>query len=111
LRFNLGIIDNDQKGNHQQRHGVLWSNDRTTEPFWEGDGAWPVDLHLARPVQYELVAGPQGAALDTETGVFTWNTPQQPRTERITVRVRDAEKPELTAEASFTITTRLVGGG
>ena len=63
------------------------------------------DLHLARPVKYELVAGPEGAAVDPETGVLTWNTPKEPRTEKVTVRVRDAEKPELTAEASFTIAT------
>ncbi len=86
-------------------YGVLWSEDRTKSPYFEGDGAWPVDLHLVRPVKYELVAGPQGAAVDSETGVLSWNAPKEPRAEKVTVRVRDAEKPELTAEASFTITT------
>jgi hypothetical protein len=105
VRFNLAIVDNDEPINGQQRYVVLWSEDRTKSPYFEGDGAWLVDLHRARPVQYELVAGPKGAALDAETGVFTGNTPQQPRTEKITVRVRDAEKPEMTAAASFTITT------
>jgi serine/threonine protein kinase/predicted Zn-dependent protease len=105
LRFNLAIVDNDQPVDGPHRYCVLWSEDRSRSPYQEGDGAWPVDLHLARPVQYELVAGPKGAALDPETGVFTWNTPREPRTEKVTVRVRDAEKPELTAEASFTITT------
>jgi hypothetical protein len=105
LRFNLAIVDNDQPVDGQTRYCVLWSEDRSRSPYQEGDVAWPVDLHLARPVQYELVAGPKGAALDPETGVFTWNTPKEPRAEKVTVRVRDAEKPELTAEASFTITT------
>jgi formylglycine-generating enzyme len=60
---------------------------------------------LARPVKYELVAGPKGAGIDPETGVLTWDVPKEARTERITIRVRDAEKPDITAEASFTITT------
>jgi hypothetical protein len=105
LRFNLAIVDNDAPVNGQQRYCVLWSEDRTRSPYLDGDGAWPVDLHLARPVKYELVAGPKGAALEPETGVLTWNTPKEPRTETITVRAVDAEKPALTAEASFTITT------
>ena len=97
--------DNDERADFQQRYCVLWSEDRTRSPFLDGDGAWPVDLHLARPVKYELVAGPKGASLDPETGVLTWNTPKEPRTETITVRAVDGEKPSLTAEASFTITT------
>ena len=105
LRFNLAIVDNDEPVNGQQRYGVLWSEDRTRSPFMDGDGAWRVNLHLARPVKYELVAGPKGAAIDPETGVFTWNAPKESRTEKVTIRVRDAEKPEITAEASFTITT------
>ncbi len=105
LRFNLAIVDNDEPVNGQQCYGVLWSEDRTKSPMLEGDGAWPVDLHLARPVKYEIVAGPKGAAIDAETGVFTWDTPKEPRTEKVTIRVRDAEMPEITAEASFTITT------
>ena len=59
-----------------QRYGVLWSEDRTKSPYFEGDGAWPVNLHLARPVKYELVAGPQGAAVDPETGVLIVEHPQ-----------------------------------
>jgi hypothetical protein len=55
------------------------------------------------------MAAPKGAALDAETGVFTWNTPKAPQSAMVTVRVRDVEKPELTSEASFTITT--TGGG
>ncbi len=74
-------------------------------PLAAGETGWPVDLHLARPVKYELVAGPKGAAVDPETGVLTWNTPREPRTEKVTIRARDIEKPELTTEASFTITT------
>ena len=105
LRFNLAIVDNDQPVDGQQRYGVLWSEDRTKSPYFEADGAWPVDLHLARPVKYELAAGPSGAAIDPETGVFTWEGPNEPRTEKVTIRARDAEKPEITSEASFTITT------
>jgi hypothetical protein len=105
LRFNLAIVDNDEPVNGQQRYTVLWSEDRTKSPFFEGEASWPVDLHLARPVKYELAAGPEGAAIDPETGVLTWNTPKEPRAEKVTVRARDAEKPGLAAEASFTITT------
>jgi tetratricopeptide (TPR) repeat protein len=105
LRFNLAIVDNDEPVNGQQRYAVLWSEDRTKSPYFEADGAWPVDLHLARPVKYELVSGPKGAALDPETGVFTWGTPKEPQSAQVAVRARDADKPDLTAEASFTITT------
>lgn len=105
MRFNLAIVDNDEPVDGQQRYCVLWSEDRTKSPFQEGDGAWPVDLHLARPVKYELVAGPKGAAIDPEAGVFTWEALKEPRIEKVTIRVRAAEKPEITAEASFTITT------
>ncbi len=93
------------RSNRIQRYVVLWSEDRTKSPYFEGDGSWPVNLHLARPVRYELAAGPKGAAIDPETGVLTWDTPGEPRTETVTLRARDTEKPELTAEASFTITT------
>ncbi len=68
-----------------------------------GDGSWPVDLHLARPVKYELAAGPKGAAIDPETGVLTWNAPQSVGAENVTIRVRDKEHPEITSEASFII--------
>jgi tetratricopeptide (TPR) repeat protein len=105
LRFNLAIVDNDAPVNGQQRYVVLWSEDRSKSPFFEGETSWPVDLHLARPVKYELVSGPSGAAIDPETGMLTWNSPKEPRTEKVTVRARDLEKPELTAEASFLITT------
>ena len=105
LRFNLGDRRQRRAGQRQQRYGVLWSEDRSKSPYFDGEETWLVDLHLARPVKYELVAGPRGAAVDPETGVLTWNTPKEPQTEKVTVRVRDAEKPELTAEASFTITT------
>jgi hypothetical protein len=105
LRFNLAIVDNDEPVNRQQRYVVLWSEDRSKAPYSVGDGAWPVDLHLARPVKYELVEGPKGAAIDPETGVLTWNTPKEPQTAKLTIRVHDAEKPALTSEASFTITT------
>jgi formylglycine-generating enzyme required for sulfatase activity/serine/threonine protein kinase len=104
LRFNLAIIDNDKPVDTQERYCVLWSEDRTRPPLVEGDGAWPVDLHLNRPVKYDLVAGPKGAAIDPETGLFTWNAPKEPRTEKVTIRVRDAAQPEINAEASFTIT-------
>jgi hypothetical protein len=105
LRFNLAIVDNDQPVDDQQRYCVLWSEDRTKAPFLEGDGTWPVDLHLARPVNYELAAGPKEAAIDAETGVLTWNAPQSVGAENVTIRVRDKERPEITSEASFMITT------
>ena len=103
LRFNLAIIDNDQPVDGQQRYCVLWSEDRTKSPFDEGGRTWPVDLHLARPVKYELAAGPKGAAIDPETGVLTWNAPQSVGAENVTIRVRDKEHPEITSEASFII--------
>src|SRR5262249_15295470 len=105
LRFNLGIVDNDEAVDGQRRYGALWSEDRSKSPYFGGESSWPVDLHLARPVKYELAAGPEGAAIDPETGVLTWNTPKEPRTEKVTVRVRDLEKPELMAEASFLVIT------
>jgi hypothetical protein len=105
LRFNLAIVDNDEPINGQQRYSVLWTEDRSKSPYFEGETSWPVDLHLARPVKYELVSGPSGAAIDAETGVLTWNTPKEPRTEKVIVRARDLEKPEVTAEASFMIST------
>jgi hypothetical protein len=52
-----------------------------------------------------MVTGPKGAAIDRETGVFTWRASKGLRTEYVTIRVRDTEKPEITAEASFAITT------
>jgi hypothetical protein len=91
--------------NGQERYAVLWSEDRTKAPLSDGDGTWPVDLHFARPVKYELAAGPPGAAIDPDTGVLTWKAPGQPQTAKVAVRVADVEKPELTALASFTITT------
>jgi tetratricopeptide (TPR) repeat protein len=105
LRFNLGIVDNDEAVDRQRRYGALWSEDRSKSPYFGGESSWPVDLHLARPVKYELAAGPKGAAIDPETGVLTWDTPKEPRTEKVAVRVRDLEKPEVNAEASFLITT------
>ena len=110
LRFNMAIVDNDKPVDGQQRYCALWSDDRTKAPM-DGDGAWPVDLHLALPVKYELAAGPKGAAVDPETGVFTWDAPNEPRTEKVTVRVRDVEKPEITTEGSFTITTQTTSSG
>jgi hypothetical protein len=62
-------------------------------------------VYLAYPVRYELVEGPEGAALDPETNVLTWNTPNRPMTTQVTVRARDVLKPEVTAEARFAITT------
>jgi hypothetical protein len=105
LRFNLAIADNDEVLERQDRYGFLWGNDTSSSPYFQGESGWTVDLHLARPVKYQLVAGPKGATLDSETGLFIWNTPQEPQTAKVTVRVQDLEKPDLSAEASFTITT------
>lgn len=105
MRFNLAIADNDKPVDGPYRYSVLWSEDRTKSPYFEGDGAWPVNLHLARPVKFELVTGPKGAAIDPETGELRWNTPKEPQTAKIAIRVRDAEKPEIANEATFTITT------
>ena len=106
LRFNLSILDNDEPVADQQRRGELWhiGIGIAQMAWWTGDGpGWPVDLHLARPAKYELVDGPTGAAIDPETGVFTWQTPKEPQTAKITVRVRDVEKPDWTDEASFLV--------
>ena len=103
--FNLSIHDNDGAGDRLERFAILWSNDPSSTPFFQGENAWAVDLHLARPLKYELVAGPKGASLDPDTGVFTWNTPNEPQTAKATVRIRDAEKPDLNVLTNFTITT------
>ncbi len=105
LRFNLAIADNDEVAQRQDRYGFLWGNDTNSSPYPQGEPGWLVDLHLARPVKYELLAGPKGATLDPETGVFRWNTPKEPQAAKVKVRVQDVEKPELSAFASFTITT------
>ena len=101
----VAIVDNDDPVDRPYRYAVLWSEDRTTSPYIEGDGAWPVDVYLAYPVRYELVEGPEGATLDPETNVLTWYTPRRPLTTHVTVRARDVLKPEITAEARFAITT------
>jgi tetratricopeptide (TPR) repeat protein len=106
LRFNLSILDNDEPVADQPRRGELWhiGIGIAQMAWWVGDGpGWPVDLHLARPVKYELVDGPKGATIDPESGLFVWQTPKEPQTAKITVRVRDADKPDLTDEASFLV--------
>jgi hypothetical protein len=106
LRFNLAIVDNDESVDAFQRYAQLWHVDGAPSAYMGGDGPhWPVDLHLGRPVKYELVDSPKGATIDPETGLFAWHTPKEPGTTRITVRVRDAEKPELSDEASFLVVT------
>ena len=105
LRFNLAIVDNDEVVDRQDRYGMLWSNDVKSSTYWQGEAGWLVDLHLARPIAYELVDGPKGATIDTESGVLTWKTPAEPQVANVKVRARGVEKHELAAEASFTITT------
>jgi Tetratricopeptide repeat/Carbohydrate family 9 binding domain-like/Putative Ig domain len=105
LRFNLAIVDNDAPADRQDRYAMLWSNDTSSSPYQQGEPTWAVDLYLARPVSYELVDGPRGATLDRDTGVFAWTSPTQPQTANVTIRARELEKPDLTASASFTITT------
>ena len=95
LKFNMAIIDNDEVGERQDRYAILWTNDPSNSPVHQGELGWTVDLHLARPVEYTLVSGPTGAKLDSETGVFTWSTPLEPQTANVTIRVQDAEKPDL----------------
>ena len=69
------------------------------------EAAWAVDLHLAKRVKYEIVNAPGGATLDADTGLFTWNTPSEPQTAKVTVRVRGVDNPDLSTLVSFTITT------
>jgi hypothetical protein len=37
--------------------------------------------------------------------VFTWQTPEEPQTAKISIRVHNAERLELVDEASFLVTT------
>jgi tetratricopeptide (TPR) repeat protein len=106
VRFNLAINDTDEATDRYERFGILWTNDPSNTPYLQGEKAWAVDLHLARPIKYELVTGPTGAAVDSDTGLFTWNTPSNPQTANVAVRIRDVDKPDLTALVNFTITTK-----
>jgi hypothetical protein len=106
LRFNLVVVDNDEAVQRQERYGILWSDDPSKSPYLQGEGTWLVDLHLARPVKYELVEGPKGAVVDPDSGLLTWKVPDQAPSAKFTLRARDVEQPELTATASFTISTK-----
>ncbi len=60
----------------------------------------------AQTLTYALADGPEGAALDASTGVFSW-TPAETHgggTFTLTVRVTDSGTPALSDELSFTIT-------
>ncbi|MCP5368369.1 MAG: tandem-95 repeat protein, partial [Hyphomicrobiales bacterium] len=50
---------------------------------------------------YSLVAGPAGAAVDPDSGAFTWTADDGPASHEVTVRVTDGGG--LTAERTFTI--------
>jgi len=60
-------------------------------------------------LSYALEPGaPAGAAIDANTGVFTWQPAvgQGPGTYTITVRVRDLGTPEVSGTTSFTVTVK-----
>ena len=78
LRFNLAIVDNDEVLERQDRYGILWSNDTSNSPYWQGESGWLVDLHLARPVKYQLVAGPKERRLIPRPAC-SYGTPRKSR--------------------------------
>jgi hypothetical protein len=55
---------------------------------------------------YSLLSAPTGAAIDTNSGVFTWRPAiaQSPSTQTVAVVVSDNGAPVLTATQSFTVT-------
>jgi hypothetical protein len=64
----------------------------------------------ANALRYELLAGPSGMTLDTNTGAIAW-TPaeaQGPSTNTVTVRVYDSGEPTLAMTNSFTVTVNEV---
>ncbi|RME95831.1 MAG: hypothetical protein D6766_02230, partial [Verrucomicrobia bacterium] len=68
------------------------------------DPDWP-----SQRLSFSLIgAPPAGAAIDPETGVFTWKpTPYQgPSTNQITIQVTDDGDPPLSSSDSFTVIVR-----
>ena len=55
---------------------------------------------------YSLLSAPAGAAIDTNSGVFTWRPAiaQSPSTQTVAVAVSDNGAPMLTATQSFSVT-------
>lgn len=63
------------------------------------------DDRPANDLTYELVNGPQGASIDSETGALGWTpTSEQIGSHTITARVCDNGTPTLCAEQSFRVT-------
>lgn len=64
------------------------------------DADWP-----PQAIRYQLIAGPEGAQVDSVTGIFTW-TPaeaQGPSTHTVTVRALDSGEPALETVQSFRV--------
>jgi hypothetical protein len=99
------VKDHDEPSDRQEQTAILWSADPAQSPWLQGERSWVVDLLLAPAVRYELVSGPPGAALEPETGVFTWNPPREQQASEIKIRARDPAKPQIAETASVNITT------
>jgi len=55
-------------------------------------------------LQFSLDAGPTGAAIDPDTGLFYWYAGDGPQAVDVTVRVRDDGSPSLSDTRTFTLT-------
>ncbi|WP_161597174.1 CBM96 family carbohydrate-binding protein [Dyadobacter flavalbus] len=58
---------------------------------------------LGQTKKFSLVNAPQGAAIDTSTGVFRWVTPQVSGTYQFNVKVSSNTTPVLTDEETITV--------
>ena len=103
IRFNLHVNDNDDTLGNDLDLGCLWLEDWVSTLFASGESSWLVDLHLARPVRYELVKGPAGATLDPDSGVFRWTPPPGGVNVEVKFRVFDTQNPVLSDIGSFLV--------
>jgi predicted phosphodiesterase len=87
----LAVVPNQQV----QPGGLLSFTDLATDPYS------PPDV-----LTFTLLSGPPGAAIDPQTGVFSWSPPSAAPLETfsITLKVADNGTPELSATQQFLVT-------